>query len=80
MIAMEEMLLDLEPGTQGTVTPFFGTPSFIRKLRTIGIREGKTLTVVARHPLGGPVVVDVDGRQITLGRGMARRVGVEVTL
>ncbi|HQD27541.1 FeoA family protein [Methanoculleus thermophilus] len=80
MIAMEEMLLDLEPGTQGTVTRFVGTPSFIRKLRTIGIREGKTLTVVARHPLGGPVVVDVDGRQITLGRGMARRVGVEVTL
>ncbi|NMC89954.1 MAG: ferrous iron transport protein A, partial [Methanomicrobiales archaeon] len=56
---MERTLLDLDPGMCGTVTRFAGTPGFVRKLRTIGIREGKTLTVVARHPLGGPVVVEV---------------------
>ncbi|MDD3373226.1 FeoA family protein [Methanoculleus bourgensis] len=76
---MEETLLDLEPGVQGTVARFAGTPGFMRKLRTIGIREGKTLVVVARHPLGGPVVVEVDGREVTLGRGMAERVIVDVT-
>ncbi|MFA7072584.1 MAG: ferrous iron transport protein A, partial [Methanoculleus sp.] len=43
MIIMEETLLDLEPGVQGTVARFAGTPGFMRKLRTIGIREGKTL-------------------------------------
>ncbi len=58
----------------GIVTRFAGTPGFVRKLRTIGIREGKTLTVVARHPLGGPVVVEVNGREVTLGRRMAQRV------
>jgi ferrous iron transport protein A len=79
MITMETRLLDLEPGMQGTVTRFTGTPGFVRKLRTIGIREGKTLTVIARHPLGGPVVVEVDGREVTLGRGMAGRVIVDVT-
>ncbi|CVK34701.1 ferrous iron transport protein A [Methanoculleus bourgensis] len=79
MIIMEETLLDLEPGVQGTVARFAGTPGFMRKLRTIGIREGKTLVVVARHPLGGPVVVEVDGREVTLGRGMAERVIVDVT-
>nr|WP_303715981.1 FeoA family protein [Methanoculleus marisnigri] len=75
---MEKTLLDLEPGMRGTLTRFAGNPGFVRKLRTIGIREGKTLTVVARHPLGGPVVIEVDGREVTLGRGMARKVIVDV--
>jgi ferrous iron transport protein A len=75
---MERALLDLETGKQGTVTRFAGTAGFAQKLRTIGIREGKILTVVARHPFGGPVVVNVDGRGVTLGRGMARRVIVDV--
>ncbi len=75
---MEKMLLDLKPGMSGTVTRFAGAPGFMQKLRTIGIREGKTLTVVARHPLSGPVVVGVGGREVTLGRGMARRIIVDV--
>jgi ferrous iron transport protein A len=78
MIAMEKTLLELEPGMHGTLIRFAGTPGFVRKLRTIGIREGKTLTVVTRHPLGGPVVIEVDGREVTLGRGMAVRVIVDV--
>ncbi|MEG3056089.1 MAG: FeoA family protein [Methanoculleus sp.] len=49
-------------------------PALCGSFRTIGIREGKTLTVVARHPLGGPVVVEVNGREVTLGRRMAQRV------
>ena len=76
---MEKTLLELKPGMCGTVTRFAGTPGFVQKLRTIGIREGKILTVVARHPLGGPVVVEVNGREVTLGRRMAQRVLVGVT-
>ncbi|MDN7011746.1 ferrous iron transport protein A [Methanoculleus sp. FWC-SCC3] len=75
---MEKTLLDLEPGMQGIIARFAGNPGFVRKLRTIGIREGKNLTVVTRHPLGGPVVIEVDGREVTLGRGMAVRVVVDV--
>jgi len=78
MITMERTLLDLEPGMQGTLTRLAGNPGFVQKLRTIGIREGKTLTVITRHPLGGPVVIGVDGREVTLGRGMAVRVIVDV--
>lgn len=76
---MEKTLLELKPGMCGTITRFAGTPGFVQKLRTIGIREGKILTVVARHPLGGPVVVEVNGREVTLGRRMAQRVLVGVT-
>ena len=76
---MEKTLLELKPGMCGTIARFAGTPGFVQKLRTIGIREGKILTVVARHPLGGPVVVEVNGREVTLGRRMAQRVLVGVT-
>lgn len=52
--------------------------SFQRKLRTMGIREGKKLKVVAVHPFAGPLVLDIDGRQITLGRSIAQRIMVRV--
>jgi len=44
----------------------------------MGIREGKTLKVVACYPFSGPLVVEVDGREITLGRGIAQRIMVSV--
>lgn len=78
MVHMTTELITLQTGTRATVVGFTGPQGFAWKLRTIGIREGKTLTVVARHPFGGPVVVSVDGRAVTLGRGMARRVLVDV--
>ena len=44
----------------------------------MGIREGKILKVVAIHPFAGPVVVEVEGREVTLGRGIAQRIMVQV--
>jgi ferrous iron transport protein A len=48
-----------------------------RKLRNLGIREGKIVRVLAAQPFGGPVVIEVDGRATTIGRGMARGILVE---
>lgn len=42
----------------------------------MGVKEGKTVRIVARHPFAGPLVVEVDGKQITIGRGMAQRITV----
>jgi ferrous iron transport protein A len=44
----------------------------------MGIREGKRLKVVAIHPFAGPLVLDIDGREITLGRSIAQRIMVKV--
>jgi ferrous iron transport protein A len=69
----------LEQGTKATVVRFIDQcPSFQRRLRTLGIREGKSLKIVAIHPFAGPLVVEVDGREITLGRGIAQRIIAEV--
>jgi ferrous iron transport protein A len=76
---METPITRLEQGTVATVVRFIdqGT-SFQRRLRTMGIREGKSLKIVAIHPFAGPLVLEVDGRKITVGRGIAQKIIVEV--
>ena len=76
---MEMPITSLRAGAVAQVTALLGQGgSFQRKLRTMGIREGKRLRVVAIHPFAGPLVLDIDGRQITLGRNIAQRVMVRV--
>ena len=48
------------------------------KLRVLGIREGKLIRIVSKQPLFGPITVAVGGNQITIGRGMAHKIIVEV--
>ena len=76
---METPITSLRAGTVAQITTLLGQGcSFQRKLRTMGIREGKKLKVVAVHPFAGPMVLDIDGRQITLGRSIAQRIMVRV--
>jgi len=76
---MQIPITSLRAGTVAQITALLGQGcSFQRKLRTMGIREGKKLKVVAVHPFAGPLVLDIDGRQITLGRSIAQRIMVRV--
>ena len=47
------------------------------RLESMGIRPGKVLTKVSSQPMAGPITVTVEGRQVAMGRGIARRVEVE---
>jgi ferrous iron transport protein A len=47
------------------------------RLATMGLLPGAILSVLNRGPLGGPLLVEVDGTRIALGRGVARKVLVE---
>lgn len=76
---MQTPITSLKAGATAQVTALLGQgSSFQRKLRTMGIREGKIIKLVAIHPFAGPLVLDIDGRQITLGRSIAQRVMVRV--
>ena len=72
----DKLLTILKEGETATVGGLLGGSSFQQRLRSVGIKEGKTIRIVASHPFSGPLVVEVDGRQITLGRGMAQRISV----
>lgn len=71
-------LTDLQPEQKARILRLEGGYGFQRNLRLRGIREGKIVEVITRQPIGGPVVICVDEREIAIGRGMASRVIVEV--
>jgi ferrous iron transport protein A len=68
---MEQPLTFLETDTTAVILRLEGGHWFQNKMRGIGIREQKPIRLVAKHPFNGPVVVEVDGREITIGRRMA---------
>lgn len=74
---METELIQMRDGEKAVVRRVAGGMGMSRHLGALGIREGKMLKVVARHPFGGPVVIEIDGRAITIGRGIAARIWVE---
>lgn len=72
-------LTRLNEGDGATIARLDGGGQFQRKLRTSGIREGKTITILTKQPFNGPIVVEIDGRETTIGRGMAQRIIVDVS-
>ncbi|HSM72559.1 MAG TPA: FeoA family protein [Anaerolineales bacterium] len=47
------------------------------KLVQYGLHVGDCLHVLRIAPLGGPLLIDVNGREIALGRGVAEKIFVE---
>ncbi len=56
---------------------FIGGVGVSTKLRNLGIMPGDIAQVKRMAPFGGPILVEIDGREIALGRGIARRIEVE---
>lgn len=55
-----------------------GGHGFQRKMHVMGFREGKIVRVVTKQPLHGPITIAIGKSQVTIGKGMAQRVMVEV--
>jgi ferrous iron transport protein A len=47
------------------------------KLRQLGLMPGEILKVTRAAPLGGPILIEAQGRMIALGRGIAARIIIE---
>lgn len=62
----------------GRVVRIEGGHGFQRHLACLGIRVNKKVCKVTAQPFSGPLVVEVDGKQIAMGRGMCRKIFVEV--
>lgn len=71
---MEQSIISLETGKTAVIIRLEGGYLFRKKMGEMGIRERKTIRLVAIHPFHGPIVVEVDGREITLGRRMAEHI------
>ncbi len=74
------MLATLEQAALGLpvrVSNIDGGHEVRSRLATMGLLPGVILSVLRRGPLGGPVLIEVGGSRIALGRGVARKVLVE---
>jgi ferrous iron transport protein A len=49
-----------------------------KRFESVGIRKGRRMRKIACQPFGGPVVIEVDGSKISIGRGIASKIEVEV--
>jgi Fe2+ transport system protein FeoA len=71
-------LIDIEKGTQVRISSFEGEPGYIVKLNRFGLYTGDLARVVRHAPFDGPVLLEVRGMEIALGRNIAAHIMVEV--
>jgi ferrous iron transport protein A len=71
-------LIDVEKGTQVKIASYEGGQAILHKLNQIGIFPGDLARVIRFAPFHGPVLLEVRGMEIALGRGIAARILVEV--
>lgn len=69
-------LLNVPEGKQARLVSV--SERLLRKLRQYGLHLGDTLRVLRSAPLGGPLLVEVNGRELALGRVVAENLFVEI--
>ncbi|MGE5380764.1 MAG: FeoA family protein [Methylocystaceae bacterium] len=72
---MTDTLADIKPGNKAQVIDITGGKSNSRLL-DMGIIPGTEIKVTAVHPFKGPVVVEIDGSQVAIGRRIAQLITV----
>jgi DtxR family transcriptional regulator, Mn-dependent transcriptional regulator len=77
-VKMSLALSDLHQGDSGTIVELAGGPEYHNRMRTLGVCEGKAFRVVAREPLGGPIVLKLGNTKVSLGRRMSSKIKVRM--
>lgn len=67
-------LTTLLPGERAEIVALGHGRGRQHHFRTMGLMEGKIVKLIAAQPARGPFVIDVEGTQIAIGRGMARHI------
>ena len=75
---MTTTLADLPAGRTAVVVQLRGGRGMVHRLDALGLRAGKTVRKLSSQFMAGPITVLIDGRELAMGRGIARRVVVRV--
>jgi ferrous iron transport protein A len=70
-------LTTLVPGERAKIIALGAGSGRQRHFRTMGLKEGKIVEIIATQPARGPLVIEVEGTLIAIGRGMARQILVQ---
>jgi len=71
------VLLDANDGMIVKILGIRGGRGLESKCRQLGICPGDCAMVIRHAPFNGPLLIEVSGRDIALGRGVASRIIVE---
>lgn len=71
-----ELLADLDQGERAVIRSMRGGRVFGLRAASMGFTEGTEVRMV-RNQSRGPVIVEVRGSQVALGRGEASKIWVE---
>ena len=72
-------LTALGPGQTGVVVDVRGGHGLRRRLCAMGLVPGAWLTVASGVGGGGPIIIEILGTRLALGRGMASKVLVQAS-
>ncbi|MCS7364793.1 MAG: ferrous iron transport protein A [archaeon GB-1867-035] len=71
-------LSSLSPGSRGVIEFTVGGYGLLRRLADMGLTPGTEVVIVRNAPFGGPIVIQVRGSSVALGRGVASKVFVRL--
>lgn len=78
----ESMLSRLDQiyeNSRARVVDIRGGPGVRQRLSQMGIHPGDVITILRFGPLRGPILIEIHGSQVALGRGIASKIIVEET-
>jgi len=70
-------LLQIKNGRWVKVVGFRGGHGMERRLSQLGFIPGNKIRIIRSAPFHGPLLVQVEGREVVLGRGVAEHILVE---
>jgi len=73
---MEKKLSEMKYEEKGRIKKI--DKSLRAQIAGMGIREGKDVEMMTKQPIKGPVVVNVDRSNTSIGLGLADKITVEV--
>ena len=73
-----KILAELPPKTKAKIVSIHGGRHFNRRMCVMNLRIGQIIEVVSKQPFMGPLTISVGNCKMTIGRGMAHKIVVEV--
>jgi ferrous iron transport protein A len=71
-------ITQLDTGESGLVAERRGGRGLSGRLESLGVRVGKKVTKVSSQLMRGPVTIRIDGFQVAVGFGMAKKILVKI--
>ena len=71
-------LAQMQNGQNGTVVQIHGGHRLVNRLGALGIRPGQRIAKFSSMFMRGPVTIQVNGVQVAIGFGMAKRIIIEL--